>query len=51
MDDANPQQQLSTAIQKHHHTELEGGSNDKESFDFLEVNDMSDLSDSKEPVR
>ena len=51
MDDANPQQRLSTAIRKHRHTELEGGSNDEESFDFLEVDDMLDSSDSEEPVQ
>ncbi len=51
MDDANPQQQLSTAIQKCCHTELEGSSNDEESFNFLEVDDMSDSSDSEEPVQ
>jgi len=51
MDDANPQQRLSTAIQKYHYTELEGGSNNEEPFNFLEVNDMLDSSDSEEPVQ
>lgn len=50
MDDTNPQR-LSVAIQKRHHAELEGSSNDEESFDFKEVDGVSDSSDSEEPVQ
>jgi hypothetical protein len=50
MDDANLQH-LSAAIQKRHYTELEDGSDDEEVFNFKEVDDMSDSSDSEGPVQ
>ena len=46
----NPQR-LSAAIRKRRHIELESGSNGEESFDFKDIDEALDLSESEEPVQ
>lgn len=46
----NPQR-LSAAIRKCRHIELESGSDGEESFDFKDVDEALDLSESEEPVQ